>query len=143
MSTHADVLHRSNLKSVSSSLRKLHKSLIDLESARFGPIDSTFAHLQLVSSHPQFAWIRGLSEILVELDERLDESEAVDDVTVSSYKTLIESLLSLGPENDTEFSKKYLDALQDSTEVAMAHGALRHALLMLSAGSDGLLRPQG
>lgn len=126
---------RASLKIISASLRKLHKALIDLETARFGPIGSPFEHLQLVSSHPQFAWIRCLSEILVELDERLDEPVEIAAATVLSYKTVIERLLALGPENDTEFSKKYIAALQESSEVAMAHGALRHLLFLINHGA--------
>ncbi|HEY0210201.1 hypothetical protein [Acerihabitans sp.] len=129
--------HRASLRTISTSLRKLHKALIDLETTRFGQIGGTFEHLQLVSGHPQFAWIRRLSEILVELDERLDEPEDIDAATLLSYKTAIERLLALGPENDTEFSKKYIAALQESTEVAMAHGALRH-LLFLANDAAGL-----
>ncbi|NDL65141.1 hypothetical protein [Acerihabitans arboris] len=124
-----------SLKTISASLRKLHKALIDLETARFGQIGSPFEHLQLVSCHPQFAWIRRLSEILVELDERLDEPDEIEAATVLSYKSVIERLLALGPENDTEFSKKYIAALQESTDVAMAHGALRHLLFLLNDAS--------
>ncbi|WP_410012591.1 hypothetical protein [Sodalis sp. C49] len=136
MPEHVNGDYRASLKTVSTSLRKLHKALIDLETARFGPIGGPFEHLQLVSSHPQFAWIRRLSEILVELDERLDEPDDINAATVLSYKTVIERLLALGPENDTEFAKKYIAALQESTEVAMAHGALRHLLFLANDTSD-------
>lgn len=130
--------HRASLGTISSSLRKLHKTLIDLETMRFGDIGSPFEHLQLLSNHPQFAWIRRLAEILVELDERLDDRDEMDAATVLSYKTVIEGLLALGPENDTEFSKKYIAALQQSTDVAMAHGALRHLLFLLNDEPGGV-----
>ncbi|WP_413736295.1 hypothetical protein ACL2XP_25885 [Sodalis sp. RH21] len=132
---------RVTLKSISTALRKLHKALIDLETRRFGPVGSPFEHLQLVSAHPQFAWIRLLSEILVEMDERLDEPEEIDGAVILAYKTVIERLLALGPENDTEFARNYVTALQESPEVAMAHGALRHLLFSLPGISGDGGRP--
>ncbi|WP_213989465.1 hypothetical protein [Sodalis sp. dw_96] len=127
---------RTGLKGMSIALRKLHKALVDLETQRFGPVGSPFEHLQLLTGHSQFAWLRRLSEIMVELDERLDDKEEIDSTAVVAYKTVIERLLSLGPENDTDFYRKYVDALQESTEVAMAHGELRHLLSFLAAPAD-------
>jgi len=133
---------RAALKEMSIALRNLHKVLVDLETLRFGPVGSPFEHLQLLTGHPQFAWIRRLSEILVELDERLDDKEDIDTTVIKDYKAVIEGLLSLGPENDTEFYRKYVDALQESTEVAMAHGELRHLLSLLAAPADLTDKPR-
>jgi len=122
---------RASLKAISIALRKLHKSLIDLETQRFGPIGNPFEHLQLVATHGQFAWIRLLSELLVELDERLDEEDNMGPDTLAAYRKVIENLLAPGQEKQTDFSSKYRAALQESTEVAIAHGALRHLLSSL------------
>ena len=124
----ADHGRRTSLKALSATLRKLHKSLIDLETQRFGAVGTPFDHLQLVAAHPQFAWIRLLAEVLVELDERLDDPEEIDRDAVAAYRKLIDSLLTPGLEQQTDFSRKYIAALQASTEVAIAHGALRHLL---------------
>lgn len=124
---------RTQLKSISSALRKLHKALVDLETERFGNPGSPFEHLQLLTTHPQFAWLRQISEILVEIDERLDDKEnPVEAATVENYRKATESQLALGPENGSEFHHKYLNALQESTQVAMAHGELRHRLSQLA-----------
>ncbi|UYU31180.1 hypothetical protein [Siccibacter colletis] len=124
---------RTQLKSISSALRKLHKALVDLETERFGNPGSPFEHLQLLTTHPQFAWLRQISEILVEIDERLDDKEnPVEAATVENYRKATESQLALGPENGSEFHYKYLNALQESTQVAMAHGELRHRLSQLA-----------
>ncbi len=122
---------RSSLKALSTALRNLHKSLIDLETQRFGSVGTPFDHLQLVATHPQFSWIRLLAEILVELDERLDDKEEIDRDAVPAYRTLIESLLTPAPDQQTDFSRQYIAALQESTEVAIAHGALRQLLSSL------------
>ncbi len=132
---------RAGLKGISVALRKLHKALVDLETRRFGPVGSPFEHLQLLTGHPQFAWLRRLSEILVELDERLDDKEEIDAVAIASYKTVIEGLLSPGTENDAEFYQKYVDALQESAEAAIAHGELRHRLSLLVEPPRPTVRP--
>ena len=120
---------RAQLKALSSTLRKLHKALVDFETARFGDPGSAFEHLQLLTSHPQFAWLRQISEILVDIDERLDnKEEPVDAAAVEAVRKTLDSQLALGPENSSEFHQKYLDALQASPQVAMAHGDLRHQL---------------
>ncbi|HBI11926.1 hypothetical protein [Franconibacter pulveris] len=120
---------RAQLKALSSTLRKLHKALVDFETVRFGDPGSAFEHLQLLTSHPQFAWLRQISEILVEIDERLDnKEEPVDAAALETVRKTVGALLALGPENGSEFHQKYLDALQASPQVAMAHGELRHLL---------------
>lgn len=120
---------RAQLKALSSVLRKLHKALVDLETERFGNPGSAFEHLQLLTSHPQFAWLRQISEILVEIDERLDnKDQPVDAEAVETVRKALGSLLALGPENSSEFHQKYLSALQESPQVAMAHGELRHRM---------------
>lgn len=125
---------RSQLKTLSSTLRKVHKTLVDLETKRFGDPGNAFEHLQLLTSHPQFAWLRQISEVLVEIDERLDDKEQpVDGAAVESVRKTLANLL--GAENSSEFRQKYLDALQESTEVATAHGELRNRLSQLASAS--------
>ena len=131
MTTPAITESRTQLKNLSSVLRKLHKALVDLETRRFGDPGSAFEHLQLLTSHPQFAWLRQISEILVDIDERLDDKEQpVDAEAVERVRGALGSLLGL--DNASEFRQKYLDALQQSTEVATAHGELRSRLSQLA-----------
>ncbi|WP_436876922.1 hypothetical protein [Siccibacter turicensis] len=133
MTTDPQADPRTLLKSLSSVLRKLHKALVDLETERFGNPGNAFEHLQLLTTYPQFAWLRQISEMMVEIDERLDDKEEpVNAATVENYRKAIESQLALGPENSSEFHQKYLNALQESTQVAMAHGELRHRLSQLA-----------
>jgi len=125
---------RTQLKTLSSTLRKLHKTLVDVETKRFGEPGNAFEHLQLLTSHPQFAWLRQISEVLVDIDERLDDKEQpVDSVAVESVRKTLDGLLSA--ENSGEFRQKYLEALQASTDVAIAHGELRKRLTQLAPAS--------
>jgi len=123
---------RAQLRAISTILRRLHKALVDREMAQFGPAGSAFDQLQLLTRHPQFAWLQQIAEILVSIDERLDDKEqGVEAGTVQAYKRLIEQQLAPGADNTRDFHQKYLTALQDTPAVAMAHGELRHQLAAL------------
>ncbi|PLR44336.1 hypothetical protein [Chimaeribacter arupi] len=132
MTTHTPPDPRAQLRTMSTLLRRLHKTLVESELAQFGPAGSAFDQLQLLTSHPQFAWLQQISEILVGLDERLDDKEqGVEQSTVQDYQRRIEQQLTPGADNPSVFHQKYLAALQDSPAVAMAHGELRRHLAAL------------
>ncbi|MFL9923056.1 hypothetical protein PQR62_02175 [Herbaspirillum lusitanum] len=123
-----DSLNRQQLQQLAKELRKMHKLLIDLQSASFGPVGNPFEHLQLVTMHPDFAWLRVLSEFMVELDQRLDEKDAIDDAASSAFKDALERLIGPAEPGQPEFRQKYLAGLQASPETTMQHAALRLAL---------------
>ncbi|PLR31450.1 hypothetical protein CYR55_20520 [Chimaeribacter californicus] len=128
---------RAQLKAMSAVLRRLHKALVESEMAQFGAVGSAFDQLQLLTSHPQFAWLQQISAILVSIDERLDDKEQdVEQATVQAYKGQIEWQLAPG-ENSSAFHQKYLSALQDSPAVAMAHGELRRQFASLPGTPAG------
>ena len=52
---------------LSTTLRHLHKELLDADAKGFGAISGPFQRLSLVAYHPYFARLRGLSELLVDL----------------------------------------------------------------------------
>lgn len=60
-------------------LLRLHKLLLERERGRYqrehGPVESQHAFLGLVLSHPQFQWLRVLSELIVNIDEAMDEDD--------------------------------------------------------------------
>jgi len=66
---------REQLTRVRTALLRLHKTLLDFEREGYerarGKIDNSYAFLQLVMSDPWFAWLRQLSELIVEMDELL------------------------------------------------------------------------
>ncbi|WP_432240147.1 hypothetical protein [Herbaspirillum robiniae] len=120
--------NRADLRQLASELRKLHKLLIDCQSRVFGAVGTPFDHLQLVTTHPDFAWLRILSEFMVEIDERLDEEAAPSDEELAAFKTTLEQLIGPAPASQPAFREKYLAALHDSPELTIQHGALRLAL---------------
>ncbi len=116
------------LADLAGVLRRLHRALIEAEAERFGPISGPFQFLNLVTNHPHFAWLHGLSELMVELDELLDSSEAIDRAQATAYRVTIEGLVGPRAPTQPDFRKHYLALLQQSPAAAMAHGDLRRVL---------------
>src|SRR5882762_8854553 len=80
---------RGQLEGLRIKLLDLHKELLDLErrnfEQRFGPVNSGEL-LQLVINDPQFAWLRMISALVVEIDETLNDDEPA---TLSDFEDLI------------------------------------------------------
>ncbi len=131
MSNFDDTGNRQQLQQLAQDLRKMHKQLIDLQSRSFGDVGNPFAHLQLVTMHPDFAWLRSLSEFMVSLDERLDDKVALDDATVTAFRQAVEALIGPAAASQPEFREKYLAALHASPDITMLHGGLRLTLSKL------------
>ncbi len=128
--------HSEALRALSTSARHVHKAMLDVETQYFGAVGGVLEHLQLVTTHPHFAWLLKLSGLMADLDERLDDKEQpVDAGVAASYRTAFEQLVGPRPAIDEDFRKRYLALLQDAPEVAMAHGVLRQALGRLPQAS--------
>ena|SRR6185503_1260358 len=115
---------RQQLTQVRTALLRLHKTLLDFERAAYerahDKIANSYAFLQLVMSDPWFAWLRQLSELIVEMDELLAAKETPRDATAVAL--IQQSSLLLTPsETGSEFQRKYFAAMQQSPEVVLAH----------------------
>lgn len=124
-------LTRAQLESLSRSLRRLHKALLDDERQSYervhGRIASNGAFLQLVLGDPWFAWLRPLSQLMVKLDE-LDESrEPAISEDITAMLTSARTLLTPSEEGEG-FGRNYYDALQRSPDVGLAHAEVRALL---------------
>ena len=126
---------RAALAALPKPLRTLHKAMIDIETVYFGSVGSPLEHLQLITSHPHFAWLQALSALMAQFDEWLDQVDEdatlLTAETAAGWRTAIEALVGPGAPASEEFRRRYLILLQDAPEVAMAHGALRAALAAL------------
>ena len=115
---------RAQLTRVRTVLLRLHKTLLDFERQGYerahGAIANSYAFLQLVMSDPWFAWLRQLSELIVEMDELLAAKETPRDATALA---LVEqaSIMLTPSEAGSEFQRKYFAAMQQSPEVVLAH----------------------
>jgi hypothetical protein len=123
-----DLVHHATLTRLARALRDLHKQLIHVETQYFGAVGSPLEHLQLVANHPHFAWLQKLSGLMAQMDERLDEPEAVTAAEARTFRSAIETLIGPSAKPDAEFQAKYNALLHDAPEIVMAHGAVRKLL---------------
>ena len=123
------------LKEIRSGLLRLHKILLEMERADFerdfGRLNSGEL-LQLVINHAQFAWLRQISALVVEIDETLDAEEPVtaDDV----LRLLAQTRSLLTSSEDEVFRAKYQAALQREPAAVMAHAEVMKRLREAEAG---------
>ena len=122
---------REQLTKVRTVLLLLHKTLLDFEREGYererGKIDNSYAYLQVVMSDPWFAWLRQLSELIVEMDELLAAKETPKESTAQALIKQAGILLTPS-ESGSEFQKKYFTAMQQSPEVVLAHSELANVL---------------
>ena len=117
------------LRDLRRSLLHLHKMLLDLERADFerasGRLNSGEL-LQLVINHAQFAWLRLISALIVEIDEMLSADEPA---TLNEVENLLAQarVLFTSP-TDNAFREKYQAALQREPAVVMAHAEVTNLL---------------
>ena len=116
------------------NLLHLHKTLLDMERAdyeqEFGRVNSGEL-LQLALNHAQFAWLRRISALIVEIDEMLDADEPATVTDVQNVLVQARALF-ISPA-DEAFKEKYQAALQREPEVVVSHAnvvnLLRHEAL--------------
>jgi len=117
------------LHDVRVRLLHLHQTLLEIERKSFerthGRVNSGEL-LQLVINHAQFAWLRMVSALVVQIDEMLDADEPVTHGDVSNLIGRARQLFT--ESEDREFQQKYQAALQHAPEVVMAHSALMKLL---------------
>jgi len=116
-----------SLQDLSQALRDLHKTLLDAEFDNFPMARSTADRLSLAVEHPSFAWLRALSELIVEFDELADAGE-VTAAKLRQGRDAVERLLGPLPPSHAAFRGRYLEYLQLAPDVAIATGAVRQRL---------------
>lgn len=122
---------KQKLTDIRHVLLRLHKSLLDFERVGYervhGKIENSYEFLNLVMHNPWFAWLRHLSELIVQIDEALDAREPTSESTAAAL--IEESRLLLVPtEVGGEFQKKYFLSVQQSPEVVLAHAEFAKVL---------------
>jgi hypothetical protein len=122
---------REQLTKVRTVLLRLHKTLLDFEREGYershGKIGNSYELLNLVMQNPWFAWLRQLSELIVEMDELLAARESPNEETGVALIQQARMLLTPA-ESGSEFQKKYFAAMQQSPEVVVAHSEFASAL---------------
>jgi hypothetical protein len=145
-----------DIQAVRHAALYLHRVLIQVVRLEYerthGRIDSPATLWHLAVSDAQFAWLRPLSQWLVELDEApetdsdnevsasdviaaavrgLDHTDAVRGLEYSAaVRGELETLLS-----DPEWNQRYMQLLQEVPEVVIAHAKLQNELQRLPGDS--------
>ncbi|MFN8579470.1 MAG: hypothetical protein U0163_00625 [Gemmatimonadaceae bacterium] len=113
------------LKDVRRALIHLHKTLLDAERMRYerlnGRVEGGGTMLQLLLHDPWFAWLRPLSELIVQIDERLDDDQPATVDQASALVAQVRTLLRPNEGSDDVFEENYFAALQQTPDVVMAH----------------------
>ena len=117
------------LRELRSKLLHLHKTLLEMERAdferNFGRVTSGEL-LQLVINHPQFAWLRQISALVVQMDEMLAAEEPA---TLSNVQGLLaQASLLFTSSTDEVFKEKYQAALQREPAAVVAHSEVTKLL---------------
>lgn len=126
---------RHQLQQVAEGLRDLHRQLMN-EARRdyeqeIGAIVSAPAFLQLLMTDPYFRWLRSLSSAMADLDDLLDQHEALTHEQARGVGLRFDSLVT-GQTDAYEFSERYRGYLQKSADLVIAHAAVRLALRPLT-----------
>lgn len=122
---------KSQLEALSRSALKLHKALLDFQkSAAEAQLKKPLTPhevLHLTISHPDFAWLRKLSTLIVRIDETTDDKDA----DLETFKkALSEELKSLFSDNDQEadFKSRLKTATEKDAHVCLQFGEFKKHL---------------
>lgn len=117
---------------LANALRELHRALVDTarreyERAHLVELGSGEL-LQLLTSNPEFEWLHGLSELMVDLDLVRDSAPGDDDDITTAVRAAVEHLLSNAQAPACLFAERYWPYVHKEPGIAMAHGAIKQVL---------------
>ncbi|NCJ08194.1 hypothetical protein GS597_17100 [Synechococcales cyanobacterium C] len=114
------------LTDIPIKLLHLHKLLLDTERIRYEQVRGQISNgelLQLVINHDQFAWLRRLSELIVQIDELIYSDEPTTSEAIAALIADVRILLT-PDEVGNDFAVKYDAAFQRNPDVVLAHADL-------------------
>lgn len=125
---------QSEWDALARALRALHRSLVEraradyLRDSLIGGDIAPAELLQLLTTDPYFEWLRGLSELMVDID--LVQDSGRDEEGSGVVRAAVEYFIS--PPTETEqphkFAERYWPYVQSDSHVAMAHADVKRAL---------------
>jgi len=132
---------RTRLTTLRNELLRLHKSLLDLERARYerdvAPITSTGQYLNLVLDDPAFRWLRALSAFIVMIDETLaQKTPPAEEKDAERLMTEARALLTPSEEG-SGFARSYFEILQREAAAVLAHRDMLQAMNSLRSETGG------
>lgn len=119
------------LGQVRDGLLRLHKVLLDSERGVYereiARIQSPWEMLGLLMNDPWFAWLKEISTLVVQIDERLAEDEPAAPADAQLFIGQARSLL-VASEEGSGFERRYFEALQRDPNVILAHAEMMRVL---------------
>jgi hypothetical protein len=114
-------------------LLRLHKTLVYSERVTYervvGQVSSSGELLQLVIHDPWFVWLRPISALVVEIDERLDAD--VPPTMTDAHGLMAAARNLLTPvEEGVGFGTHYYEAMQRDPDVVLAHADVSRVLAL-------------
>jgi hypothetical protein len=120
------------LNDLRHGLLTLHKTLLDTQRLWYerdhGRLEGGGQVLQLVAFDPAFAWLRLLSALIVQIDEKMDDKETA--MTSDDVATIVREARGMLVGNDAgeEFQRNYNRALQEQPDVVIAQSRVARLL---------------
>ena len=118
------------IQEVSRALRQLHKALVDVArndyERQHGFVEGPGHLLQLLTKEAEFAWLRTLSEAMVDIDHLADSAD-VDAEELRVSVKYVDELIADPHAGDSAFAQRYAQAMNDPA-VIMAHAHARQAI---------------
>jgi hypothetical protein len=111
------------LKDLRHALLRLHKTLLDWERAAYERANGRLTSNQLLDAlltEPQFAWLRGLSQMVVRIDEMLEDEIPPGPADLEVVLGHVRDLTSPN-ETGNPYEQRYYTALQESPDAVFAH----------------------
>jgi hypothetical protein len=107
------------------ALLPLHKTLLEWERKAYersqGRKMGAGELLQIMMSHPQFAWLHPISEVIVRIDQTLDDEAPDSTVDLDAIVVQVRRLVA-PDQTEKPYAERYLTALQEVPDVVVAHG---------------------
>jgi hypothetical protein len=120
-------LAAARLRGIRTAVLAIHKAALDAERLRYdrayGPVRSPQQVLKLVLEDPFFAWLRPLSDFVVQADTRLADDKPLSPPETEAFAEHLRNLLQRDEVGGT-FGAEYRRTLQDVPEVVVLHGRL-------------------
>jgi hypothetical protein len=119
------------LRQVRQAFLRLHKALLDSEretyEQHFGKIQTNGDFFQLVIGHEWFDWLRPMSQFIVQVDELLDDQDAIAASQIHQLWQQAQKLLKAAEAGSIP-EQRYDQAIQRSPDIAFMHAALLNLL---------------
>lgn len=125
---------QANWQELASSLRELHRALMERARRDYERGHSVVLKpaelLQLLTTDPYFEWLRGLSELIVDIDVVGDSGPKLMDELSTAVRAAVEHFVAAPKVSDSgnSFAQRYWPYVHDDPHVAMAHAGVKQAL---------------